>query len=259
MKHVLSQLGLDDTESGVYTSLLRLGESSVSEITKDAGITRTLGYHVLEKLGWYGLVNETKGRGKKRMYVAEHPRQILQFVKNKEKTWQNRVKKAEEILPDLLSLYRIDNKPVIRYQEGVKGVIALFEESLESTTTILSILDVESWKSSEFWDWAREYNRERNKRKIKEQILILDTVVGREWIKNYKGSRVYTEYRWVDPTDIKDIIQFGGEINVYEEKVMIAMLQQAKNVGIIIESTVLANILRSMFLIIWKQAEKIVF
>jgi sugar-specific transcriptional regulator TrmB len=62
MENLISQLGLDETEGKVYLALLELGPATVDEITKKAGINRTLGYYALEKLGWYGLVDRATGK-----------------------------------------------------------------------------------------------------------------------------------------------------------------------------------------------------
>ncbi|EKD44043.1 MAG: Transcriptional regulator, TrmB, partial [uncultured bacterium] len=163
MQEVLKQFGFDEDESKIYLALLELGPSTVTEVTKKAGITRTLGYVVLEKLGLQGLVTRTKDGSKKMKYVAEHPRNFVQYVKNKKNSWERRIGKAESLLPDLLAVYKEKDKPVIRYQEGIKGITSLFEESLQSKTEILSVTDVESWQDPEFWQWAKSYNRERNK------------------------------------------------------------------------------------------------
>ncbi|MBT3538569.1 hypothetical protein HOF40_04895 [Candidatus Parcubacteria bacterium] len=259
MQEIINKLGLEKTEAAVYTALLELGPSSVTEITKKAGVTRTLGYHVLEKLGWEGLVDESSGKNKKKIYVAQHPQQLVRYLNRKEKSWQKKVTQAKELLPDLVSLYKIGDKPTVRYQEGTRGVISLFEESLESKSEIISVLDVESWKTSEFWDWAKNYNRERNKKKIKERILILDTLAGRDWVKNYKGSRTFTVYKWIKPNDAIKLLQFGGELNVYDNKVMIAILEESKKMGIIIESAILANIIKAMYELVWDNAESVRF
>ncbi|MEK7624019.1 MAG: helix-turn-helix domain-containing protein [Patescibacteria group bacterium] len=253
--NILEQLGLEESEAKIYTALLELGPATVSEITQKAGVTRTLGYHVLEKLGWYGLVNRASGEGKKMQYVAEHPRSVLQFVKNKKEVWQRRVEKAEAVLPELMTLYKIAEKPVVRYVQGTKGVMNMVEETLGSSTEILSVLDVESWRAPEFLEWARGYNRERNRRKIKERVLILNTPAGREWIRNYHGSATYTIYRWVESEQVKHLLEFGGELNIYENKVMMALLKQPHRMCVTIENGVLANIMMAMFELVWVQAK----
>lgn len=257
MQKTLNQTGLEESEAKVYTALLELGPSSVSEITKKAGITRTLGYHVLEKLGLYGLVDQASGKGKKIIYSAKHPRYLLQRAKNKKNQLERQLKKVEQKIPELISLYNIAEKPIIRYQEGLEGLKNIYSETLESKTEILSIADIEGWDVPDLSKWGKDYNRERSKRKIHEKMLMLDTKTSRDWMKDYRGSFTYTHYRWIKPEQLPQIADFKGEINVYENKVVIALLKKPNRMGIAIESEVLANILKSLFELAWQAGEPV--
>ncbi len=248
------EYGLDETESLVYSALLALGTATVSEVTRSAGVTRTLGYHTLAKLAVLNLVDEVKSKNSKKLYKAKHPRQLLQFVTNKEKSWERKKKQLEDLLPELVSLYKVPDKPTVRYQEGVDGLIAMYEEKLDTKDVVWSVLDVESWQSPEFWDWAISYNKRRNAKKITEHILLLDTPKGREWIQSYKGSRIYTVYRWIKPEQAKKLLQFGGAVDVYENNVMISLLDHTQKMGIVVESAILANIMRALFELAWDGA-----
>ena len=258
MQELLKKIGLEESEAKVYLALLELGPASVSAITKKAGITRTFGYKILQKLGWLGLVSEAAGEGKIIKYVAEHPRSLWQHVKNQSNSWERRMAEMNELLPDLVALYKNTEKPIIRFQEGIAGIKSIFEESLETHSEIISVLDVESWNIPELWNWAKEYNRERNKRKIKERILILDTPTGREWIKNYH-STPHTLYRWIEPDDVPKLLNFGGELNVYDAKVIMALLRPPHRLGVAIESSTLATIVTALFELVWKQARPVIF
>lgn len=251
---LLQNLGLDESEARVYHALLELGPATVSDITKKAGISRTLGYHVLEKLAVDGLVNRIAEAHTRLRYSANHPRTLLQFVTNRKNQWERRAKETEQLLPELISLYKVAEKPTIRYEEGANGIKRIFGETLESKTEILSILDIEGWDTPEFRGWGKDYNQERSRRKIHERILMLDTPAGRAWMKYYKGSFTYTEYRWIKPEQLPGILNFGGEINIYENKVAMALLKKPNLIGIAIESSALANILKGLFELAWTVA-----
>jgi sugar-specific transcriptional regulator TrmB len=253
MTNLINDLGLDENETKVYQALLELGPSTVSQITKKAGITRTFGYQILEKLSIYGLVNRVSGEGAKIRYAAEHPRHLVRYIQNRKNQWERRLKEAEQRLPDLVSLFKVAEKPVVKYQEGIEGVKTIFNQTLESKKEILSILDIEGWDVPEFRQWGKEYNRQRSERKIKERLLILDTPQGREWMKNYRGSFKYTHYRWIKPEQLPGIQEFGGEINIYENKLVIALLKKPNLMGVMIESSALANILKGLFELAWTQ------
>lgn len=253
MENLIKDLGLEEKEAKVYQALLELGPSTVSQITKKAGITRTFGYQILEKLSVYGFVNRVSGEGATIRFIAEHPRRLVQFIQNRKNQWERRLKKAEDRLPDLVSLYKLADKPTIKYLEGVEGVKSIYTQTLESKEEILSILDIEGWDVFDFQKWGREYNKERSLRKVKERILMYDTIQGRAWMKNYKGSFKYTNYRWIKPEDLPGIREFGGEINIYENKVVMALLKKPNIMGVMIESEALSNILKGLFELAWKQ------
>ncbi|MFA6427280.1 MAG: helix-turn-helix domain-containing protein [Candidatus Magasanikbacteria bacterium] len=245
----LKNLGLEESEVQVYLALLELGPSNVSEITKKAGVTRTLGYHVLEKLGWYGLVDQTSSKGKKKIYSAQHPHRLLQFVKNKKNVWDRKVKDIESYLPNLVSLYKIADKPTVRYQMGDEGLKNIYIENLESKTEILSILDVDGWDVPEFRQFGKWYIRERVKRKIPERILMLERESVHEY---YNDPSKLTDYKWIKFSQLPGILDLGGEINIFENKVLIAITKKPNRMGILIESEVLANLIRAMFELAWQ-------
>ena len=253
MQGILINAGLDETEAKVYLALLELGPSTVSGITHKAGVTRTLGYHVLEKLCWHGLADEVSSKNKKKIYTARHPHSLLQHVKNKKKQWERNLSLVEEHLPDLVSLYKIADKPVIRFCEGVEGVKEIYSETLEAKTEILSFCDIEGFCAPEFKNGTREYNRERTRRSIFERMLMLDTQFGHEWMEDYQGSLKYNNFKWIRSKDLPGIQDLGGEVNIFDEnKIVILLLKPPHRMGIYIESKILANLLRTMFELAWK-------
>jgi len=249
---LIKKIGLEESESKVYLALLELGPSTVSEITARAGITRTLGYHVLQNLNNFGLVNMVSGKGAKIIYAAEHPSHLAQHIKNKKDSWESQLKNLEGTLPALVSLFKVADKPTVRYAQGVAGIKSIYSETLESKFEILSIMDIEGWDVPEFRQWGQEYNKARSVKQIHERILMLDTRSARAWMRDYRGSWKYTNYRWIKPEQLPGIIDLGGEINIYENKVMMALTKKPNRMGILIESTALSNLLRGMFELAWK-------
>ena len=54
-----------------------------------------------------------------------------------------------------------------------------------------------------------------------------------------------TIYRWAESEQVKHLLEFGGELNIYENKVMMALERTTGCVTI--ENGVLANIMMAMF------------
>jgi predicted transcriptional regulator len=253
MDNQLSHVGLEENEAKVYQAILELGPSTVTQITKKAGVTRTFGYPILEKLSLHGLVARASGQGKKIRYTAGHPRKLLQYIENRKNQWQRRLSEAEHLLPDLISIYKLAEKPTIHFQEGLAGAKSIYTETLESKEIIFSIADMEGWDTPELAEWGKEYNRKRSLLKIHEQMLLLDTPKGHKWMNDYRGSFKYTNFRWIKPEQLPGIQDFTGEINIYENRVMMVMLKKPNYMGVMIESKILSNILKSLFRLAWTQ------
>jgi len=260
MLDILKSIGFEETEAKVYIALLQLGPSGASAIARKAGIGHTLCYHALDKLGWFGLVNRSSGQKKRIQFVAKDPKHLKHFVKSKINSWERKEKELESQLPDFYSLYSTAEKPSVRFQEGVEGAKSIYWETLEAKSEILSVLDLQAWYTPEFnlYKWGKEYTRERSKKKICERVLVLDTPEGRDWMKNYLGSYKYTNYRWIKPEQVPTIKDLGGEINIYDNKVMMALFKKPIPFGLMIESTALSNILKAIFELAWLSAVPVV-
>ena len=57
VKKSLEEVGFDNKEIQVYLSLLKIGETSATKISKETKIERTLVYYIIEKLINRGLVS----------------------------------------------------------------------------------------------------------------------------------------------------------------------------------------------------------
>lgn len=251
----LKNLGLEESEIKIYLALLELGPSTVSEITKKAQITRTLGYHCLEKLSWQGLVDRVSGAHKKIIYSAEHPERLVRFAKNKKNRMEDNIQELEEYLPNLISLYKIADKPIIRYQKGDEGLKNLYIDNLEAKTEILSILDVDAWDQPDLRPFGKWYIRERVKRKIPERILMLERKSVQEY---YNEPSKLTNYKWINFSQLPGISDLGGEINIYENKVLIALPKKPNRMCILIESQILSNLMKAMYELAWNVGKSVV-
>jgi sugar-specific transcriptional regulator TrmB len=121
----LMNLGLKDKEACVYLSSLELGPSPAQNIAKKAGVVRATTYVILEELMQMGLVTKYK-EGKKTMFSAEAPSQLLRLLEKEEEVIEQRQKELKDILPELQMLAKaLGDKPSVRYFEGKEGLAAI--------------------------------------------------------------------------------------------------------------------------------------
>jgi len=140
MIHVteLTQLGLTDTEARTYLALLELGESSVTEITTRASITRTLGYHSLKKLVTLRLVEEKNTRPVS--FHVKQPSALIDYIHEQQCTWDHRKHLAESLLPKLESYYTMRTASPIVSHSGYAPVMNLYRLLYTNNAVVYSFL-----------------------------------------------------------------------------------------------------------------------
>lgn len=254
MEELVKNIGLDTNETKVYMALLELGSATVTEVSKKAAINRTTGYDVLERLAVKGIVGYASTKGTKIKYRAEHPSVLINFLERQQKSYSNKLAKLKKQLPELEFLFKQEKKPQIKFFEGIEGVEQIYAETLKSKEEILSVGDTEEWAAPDLVAWGKNYNRERARLKIQERILLPYSKKTLSWFENYPTTLKYTQYR-ILPKDIVNYL-FYSEINIYEDKVMIALLKKPHRMGVLITSQEFANILKAMFEVAWIGAKE---
>lgn len=245
----IDNLGLNQNEALVYQALLELGPARVSSISKKAGLNRTTSYDILNRLMLHGLVAPASGIGTRRKYVAEHPTRLVQHLERQQKKAERALALVREKLPELALLYKTVQKPSIKFFEGTEGLKQIYEETLKSKEEILCILDCEGFESELLESWSTHYVRKRAKLKIQERVLGFETPKTVAWLENYPASKKYTHYKYIPRGTFPF---FYTEMNIFDDKVMIALLKQPNRMGILIQSQQFADILKAMFELIWK-------
>jgi len=253
----LEKLGLQDNEAKVYLALLEMGKGTVTEVARAAQMNRTTGYDILERLAMYGLSSRAGGGTKKKMYAAEPPGRLKQYLENKKTQAERRLENVGDVLSDLQGLYKKESKPIIKFFEGNKGIKNIYWHTLEAKSTIYSVLDFSVYLP-EYWQFGKDYVKERNKRNVKEHCLVLKNDLGLEWYntiyKNNPANRKITEYRWLNK-------QFpfipAAEINIYDDVVMGLLVKPGENAAFEIINASFANSLKIIFEMAWQTAEEI--
>ncbi len=253
----LEKLGLQPNEARVYLALLETGRGTVTQISQSAGLNRTTGYDILERLSLYGLASRAGTGTKKKMYAAEPPQRLKQYLENKKTQAEQRLGRVDETLSDLLGLYKKENKPVIKFFEGAEGIKNIYWHTLESKNIIYSLVDFSVYLPS-YSQFGKDYIHERSKRNVKEKCLVLKNQLGQDYYnevyKNNPQFKKVTEHRWLDK-------QFpfipAAEINIYDDVVMGVLVKPGENAAFEIQNPSFANSLKILFDIAWESGEKI--
>lgn len=243
----LIKFGLSEKEAQIYTALLELGPSSVSEIAIKAKVNRTTAYDILEALVFHGLVTHVKE--KKKHYSAENPELLISFLEKQSKDFAEKASAAKKILPELKSIYNAaPRKPKVMYFEGDDGLINMYEDSLTAKTEILSWLNTE--KTMTFSPkYFNDYYKRRAKKGIHIKAIVNDVPTSQEIDKRNKEED--REMRIIP----KEMMNIVPECYIYDNKV--AFMSIEERFGVMVESKDIAVAQRKLYELAWKEASRI--
>ncbi|HBU07525.1 MAG TPA: hypothetical protein DEB09_05600 [Candidatus Magasanikbacteria bacterium] len=250
----LIRLGLQKNEACVYLSTLEMGEGSIMSISKACNLNRTTCYDILVRLCMCGIINRSL-KNKKRIYIAEPPFRLHQYLQSKKRQAEQRLEELEQCLPDLKALYKTNSKPVIKFAEGQKAMEQMYYHKLDSKSTIYSVLNQKNVDI--FGEMGAHQSIERYKRGIKEKVLAVKNSKGIGWYKKiYEGNKrrqENTEYRWIEDDEH---YKTGGEISIFDDKVNVILSNPEENVAFEIQSQTFADFLKMLFEFSWLHGKK---
>ena len=247
LKNFLLSLDFSEKETNVYLVLLELGKGTVSEIARKAEMNRTTGYDILGKLVTYGLAS-ISGKEPKQEYVAESPDKVISFLENKKQQTEKQLVDAKNILPQLKSIHNVSGRPKIRFYEGKDGLIQVYEDTLTSREAIRAYATVDDMHAA-LPDYFPKYYQRRAGKGIHIRAIIPSTPIGRDLSKKDRAEA--RESALIPP----DKFYFSPEINIYDNKVMVASWRE--KLGIIIESAEIADAMKKIYELAWVEAKRL--
>jgi sugar-specific transcriptional regulator TrmB len=248
LKKLLLEIGFSTKETDVHLAILVLGRGTASKIAREAHILRTTVYEILSSLFNKGLVT-LSGREPKQEYVAESPDRLQEYISKQLEKKQKDLKQAETILiPQLKSIHNLDNRPKVMFYEGVEGIEKVYEDTLTSTESIRAYASVGDMHAG-LPGYFPEYYKRRTEKGIAIRAIVPKTGAGLER-KNFDKEEM-RETMLVP----KDIFNFHPEINIYDNKVMIASWRE--KLGIIIESSEVADAMKKIYELAWAEAKRL--
>ena len=247
MEEELIAIGLSKNKAKIYLALLELGKGTVSEITRKANLNRTTGYDVLDGLVAKGLAS-VSGKEPKQEYIAESPDKIEILLKREISATEGHLKEIKNILPELKSLHNVAGRPKVRFYEGKQGLIDVYEDTLTSHETILAYATVDDMHRA-LPNYFPEYYKRRAEKGVAIRAIIPATEIGKE--RASKDKEEMRETALIPP----DKYYFSPEINIYDDKVMIASWRE--KLGIIIESAEIADAMKKIYELAWAEAKRL--
>lgn len=236
---ILTNLGLNTKEAGIYLACIEKGTSAVSELAQSAKINRVTTYDILEKLKSKGLVSFFTKK-KIKYFSATDPEIVLD-------EYEKRTNDFRQFLPKFKQLTGETSHPRVRYFEGLEGIKTIYADTLTSKTEILNYANTEEIRKN--WpNYDSEYVAKRAKKQIFLKGIAPHDKAGE--ILKKEDEKYYRNIKLVPANEF----DFTNEINIYDDKVAIISFKD-ELIGMIIESHEIANSQRTIFNMCWKFAD----
>lgn len=241
-KLALLEYGLTEKEADCYIYLLRQGESSANEISKNTGILRQTIYDILNKLEHKGIISQVS-ENNTTYFMAEKPEIFLEKLEEKKEI-------INLALPSLESLKNLSQSSTnVKMYKGLNGIKSLFTLFLESPTPILTIQPEIKGEETLKEFYVKNFSVKRIEKKIPIKIL-------REKIVSKLQEELATkknEFREVRLSE--EVAKIETHYIIYGDN--LAMISYGEELsGIEIKDKTFTDSFRILFNNIWEKAKE---
>lgn len=242
-EQLLESSGLTKNESLAYLSLLKLGKAKSGEIVRDSKISGGKIYETLYKLVDKGLVKYITENNIK-FFIANHPKTIIEYVKERERSLQSIEKDLGSIVPDLENIRKLDSRAeTVSLIKGLRGVSTIVYDALEKAQDI-SIMGVRSGKNIKFNNFWKKWHRHRVALKKKAKIIFSD-----------KNTDYWRHFKKQKYTKVREILHFSpGALMIIDNNSFIFSYDK-ELICIHITSESIANSFKGFFNGLWDFAK----
>jgi sugar-specific transcriptional regulator TrmB len=249
----LKSIGLTDGEVNVYLTLLKLGPSTNSPIARHAELQSSTVYYCLNSLIEKGFVTYVIKNNRKN-YISVDPENIKDIIEEKQKKLVENKERINKIIPELKKYKnQFEDRTTAEVFEGFNGFQTIFKqirsELKKGEEYEAFVIEQELSDPEEVNILFINHNKELYKKGIKLRLLaperlrsIFEKLYGESFLKKYQEIR-YT----------KEVIPVG--ITIYRNKVVTHITEKEKPLSIKIKNNKLAQMYKSYFNHVWKQAK----
>jgi len=198
---LLREIGLTNGETKVYLSLITLGENTVGPIAKDANVSLSKIYEILENLIKKGFVSYIV-RNNTKHFLATEPERIIDYLENKKQEIDKSEEEIKKILPSLkLKKEEHEKKTKATLFEGFRGVKTFYESILRDSkpNEEILVMGLPKYAAERFEGYFLDWNKRRAKKEIKIKLIFDNDA---KELGKKRGKIKLTEIRYLS----KDIV-----------------------------------------------------
>ena len=244
IERYLQELGFTLGEEKAYIALLKLGSSTTGPIAKEANVSRSKLYEILEKLVRKGVVSHYK-QNNISYFKAAPPERIIEFLNQKEKEMEKQKKAFQESLPyfeGFIGQKELKKEAeVFEGVEGIKNIRELALSGMEKGNTMFYFGNPASGHEHVLGYWD-DWNKRRISKKITAKIIYNQDAVQ---FGERRRKQTYTEVKYLPQKGLTD-----AWIEIYGDTIAI-VLKKETPMSIVINNKLVAESFKTYFNILW--------
>jgi HTH-type transcriptional regulator, sugar sensing transcriptional regulator len=245
---ILQDIGLTEGEIKVYLALLKLGETKTGELSKQASVSSSKVYKILDRLEKKGIVGHVL-RGEIKYFSPMNPKTILNYIEEKEKTLENKKQEINKLIPQFNDLINnSENKSQAAIYEGLSGVTNLFRNMIDE-------LD----KGQEYFVIGASYGPIKGIRDFfyKHHLIRVEKKIKLNMLANSetRGNLEQTTAKISEIKFLPGYLSTTMQIVFYKNKAFVIIWNE-EPVGFLINNEEAVKGFRAYFNVLWKIAKK---
>ncbi len=128
--NILEKAGLSKGEVKVYVALLKLGCTKTGPLAKEAEVSSSKVYKILDRLIKRGLVGHIV-KGKIKYFQAMEPRRVVEYMQEKEEQLHKETESVKALLPQLEAQRKLNKSVNAIIYEGTKACTNFFRNIID--------------------------------------------------------------------------------------------------------------------------------
>lgn len=238
-KNVLLKADFTPSQAEILNFLYVNKEAKASNIAKGIKRSRAIVYKDVEELAKMGIIEKKERLNQVAVFSAGHPSLLKKLLTKREAQLKKDKKMLESYLPDIISSYNlINNRPGIKFYEGVEGLKNIYEEILDEGKDFHLIRTAyEPVYNDKIAPVVGEFIERRIRKNIKVTAIIPSDVED-----SAKDARWLMQRFNVD----KEMYSAPVEVDIFGDKIAILSFSE-ELIGVVVESKQIAQSLKQVF------------
>ena len=244
---ILEKIGLSKAEIKVYIALVELGSVPSGSIVRETDLRKSTVYESIKRLQNKGLVSYIIKKGMK-YFEATHPEKIIDFIQENKRKLNELESKANTLVKELKKGFdTLKPQAEAHVLEGIEGFKAMRRDILRNARGELLLIGAISRESAVIPGFFKEWNKNRQREKIKLKILHKESAKEKDMAKKeFMGKYFDTKF-------LPKEIESPAVINIYGDRVVKVVWKNNKPLCFLLINKEIADSYRVYFNYLWNK------